>query len=212
MKELFVVLTLVGLFLFSGVAISQEMGKMPEKHAQMMEMMKDSTMMKQMMEHIAADDHMRKMMMHKMMASAKGDSAKMMGMCKMMMEDHDMHGMMEKMMGGEMMGSGMSGMMKGDMQAAEKAAPEVIVKFKPEAAEAEIKDMESESGLEKVKEIPGLRMKVYRITSTKSVEEVIETCQKHTFVEYAEANQEYRTMNTKSSGEKKDDHQKHHQN
>ncbi len=209
MKQLFVVSTLVGLFLFSGAAFSQEMGKMPEKHAQMMEMMKDSTMMKQMMEHIAADDHMRKMMMQQMMTSAKGDSAKMMGMCKMMMEDHDMHGMMKQMMGGEMMG----GMMKGDMQTAEKAAPEIIVKFKPEAAEAQIKNMESESGLEKIKDIPGLNMKVYRITSTKSVEEVIEACQKHSFVEYAEANQEYRTMETKSSeNKKKDDHQEHHQN
>lgn len=208
MKQLLVALVLIGGLLSSSAVFSQYKQK-DYKHAQMMEMMKDSTMMKQMMEHIASDYHMRKMMMMQMMSSVKSDSSKMMDMCKMMMEDREMHGMMKKMMGGGMMGNGM---MKNDMQTTEKAAPKIIVKFKPETEESQIKNMEMESGLEKIKEIPELNMKVYRITSTKSVEEVIEACQKHPFVEYAEADQEYRTMERKSTGEKKDDHQEHHQN
>lgn len=108
MKKLIGVLITVGLFMFSGTALAQDKGMMPGKHAEMMEMMKDSTMMKQMMENIASNDQMRNMMMQKMMASVKGDSTKMMEMCKMMMGDHDMHGMMMKMMGKD-------GMMNHDM-------------------------------------------------------------------------------------------------
>ncbi len=113
MKKLIGVLVTVGLFMLSGTALAQDKGMMQGKHAEMMEMMKDSTMMKQMMENIASNDQTRNMMMHKMMESVKGDSTKMMEMCKMMMGNHDMHGMMMKMMGKD--GMMKDGMMKHDM-------------------------------------------------------------------------------------------------
>ena len=208
MKHLIIFFAMSGLLLFSKNGLSQDRGQMSGMHMQMMEIMKDSSMMKMMMAHIASDDQMRKMMMHQMMASAKGDSSKMMDMCNMTMKDHAMHGMMMKMMDKNMMSSGI---MKGDMQTAENSAPEIIVKFKPGTAEAQIKEMEMEGGLERIKDIPGLNMKVYRVTAKTNVAEVIESCQKHPFVVYAETNQKYHTLNMNSPAKKKDYHKKHHE-
>ncbi len=169
------------LLVFSVTAMSQEKKMEQEKHMQMMEMMKDSTMMNMMMEHIAKDDHMRMMMMQKMMKSAKGDQAKMMEMCKAMMEDKDMHSMMKKMLGRE-------------KQTPESAANEVLIKFKSDVQEDQIKAMAAEIGMVQIKKIPQLNLRVFRITSRKSVEEVIKHCQEEPFVEYAEPNQTYKTQ------------------
>lgn len=86
------------LFLFIVAATAQEKKMDENMHKHMMQMMQDSTMMSMMMEHIAKDDHMRGIMMNKMMAVCKSDTSKMMGMCKAMMEDNDMHPMMMKIM------------------------------------------------------------------------------------------------------------------
>ncbi|GEM_PF-2353088 len=129
MKRLMLIIGLVGALAFSGMLFAQEKQEMMHgKQMPMMEMMKDSTMMKQMMKNIAADSHMRQMMMHQMMASVKGDSTGMMQMCKMMMDNPAMHAMMKKMMGGGMMQGGMmkDGKMMHDMQSKsqKKDAPE----------------------------------------------------------------------------------------
>ncbi|MFQ5752971.1 MAG: hypothetical protein ACE5HI_13340 [bacterium] len=175
----FTILTIsASLFLFIVAATAQEKKMDENMHKQMMQ---DSTMMNMMMEHIAKDDHMRMQMMGKMMAACKSDTSKMMGMCKMMMEDKDMHGMMMKMMGG-------------DMQATETAGPEILVKFKPGVQAAQIKAMTEEMGLQKIKDIQELNIKVFKITSKMSLEEVIAHCEKMPFVEYAEPNQTYRTQ------------------
>ena len=62
-------------------------------HAMMQE--KD---MSKCMDKIASDDHMRGEMMDKMMEHTKNDSSGMMQMCKMMMDNPEMHSMMKKMM------------------------------------------------------------------------------------------------------------------
>ncbi len=53
------------------------------------------------MERIASDGNMRGMMMQKMMDHTKSDSSGMMQMCKMMMDNPEMHKMMMKMMHSE---------------------------------------------------------------------------------------------------------------
>ncbi len=105
MKRLtFITAFLALAFLFVGAQAQEKKEKGTEQKEQMMEMMKDSSMMNMMMDRIASDPHMRMMMMHKMMEHAKHDSASMIEMCKTMMKDKDMHGMMMKMMmGGGMM-------------------------------------------------------------------------------------------------------------
>lgn len=68
-------------------------------------------------------------------------------------------------------------------------APEILVKFKPGVDEAEIAALSAELGLEQVKVIAAIRLRVFKITSGKSVQEVISACEKQPFVEYAEPNQ-----------------------
>lgn len=207
MKPLTVLTLSASLLVFFVTAATPQEKKMDQKkHKQMMEMMQDSTMMNMMMDHMAKDDQMRMMMMSKMMEACKSDSSKMMGMCKMMMEDKDMHSMMMKMMEGgmkEQMSESMEKPKQGSeherhhpkQASAERAVPnEVLVKFKPEAKETQIKSMASEVGMEQVKFIKELNLRVFKITSGKSVKEVIEHCQKEPYVEYAEPNLKYKTM------------------
>ena len=100
----FVAALLTVIFLFAGAQAQEKKVKTTDQKEQMMEMMKDPSMMNMMMDRIASDPHMRTMMMDKMMMHAKSDSASMMSMCRRMMKDKDMHDMMMKMMmGGGMM-------------------------------------------------------------------------------------------------------------
>lgn len=207
MKPLTVLALSASLLVFFATASRPQEKKMGEKkHKQMMEMMRDSTMVNMMMEHMAKDDHMRMKMMHKIMEACKSDESKMMGMCKMMVEDEDMHSMMMKMMEGGMKKQ-MPESMKtpkqgGDHEqhhqkqdsAESTVSTEVLVKFKPEVKEAQINSMASEVGMEQVKFIKQLNLRVFKISSGKSVEEVIEHCQKESYVEYAEPNLKYKTQ------------------
>lgn len=185
-----IILTIfVGVFfmLFVGAApqgkVMQKKNVEGQKQMQMMQMMQDSTMVNMMMDHIAKDDHMRMQMMQKMMQTCQNDSSKMMGMCKMMMEDKEMHSMMMKMMGG--------GMMKDTERVSQTSGKEILIKFNPQVREEQIQTMASEIGMQQIKEIKALNLRVFKITSGKSVEEIIEHCQKQPFVEYAEPNQKY---------------------
>lgn len=156
-----------GLFIFAAAAIPQDKKTAPQNHAQMMEMLKDSTLMSTMIDHIVSESRMRTMMMRKLAEFAKTDASVM----------TEMH----KMMSGE-----------GAAQAS--AEKEVLIKFKPGTKSTQIKAMESELGLKQIKEIPALHVRVYRITSAETVSEVIENCEKHAFVEYAEPNVKYKTQ------------------
>ncbi len=70
----------------------------------------------------------------------------------------------------------------------------ILVKFKAEAKPAQIQALQSELGLEQIKEIPAISVRVYKITSTKSVKKIVERMSKQAFVEYAEPNQVYKTL------------------
>ena len=74
------------------------------------------------------------------------------------------------------------------------AEKEILVKFKPEAKPAQIQALASELGLQQISEIPAISVRVYKITSTKSLKEVIERSSKQAFVEYAEPNQTYKAL------------------
>lgn len=209
MKRFALLTVAVSLLVFTTIVMAQEKQMDdPAKHKQMMEMMQDSTMMSMMMDQIAKDDPMRNMMMQKMMKSAKGDEAEMMEMCKTMMADQDMHSMMMKMMKGDMGMKKSEAMQKQDQkeghaqhhqgQGGETQTPdsgrEVLIKFKPDANTEQIKAMSEDIGMQQVKEIKALNVRVFRISSDKSLDEVIQHCKQEPFVEYAEPNQTYKTQ------------------
>ena len=87
-----------------------------------------------------------------------------------------------------------SGNGKTSQNKAESALQEILVKFKPGVDETQVKALEAEIGLEQVKTIPVLNLRVFKITSQKSLQEAIAACQKMSFVEYAEPNQQYRAQ------------------
>ncbi|RIK60086.1 hypothetical protein DCC62_28345 [candidate division KSB1 bacterium] len=70
----------------------------------------------------------------------------------------------------------------------------ILVKFNPGAEIAQVSAMESEVGLQQIKAIPELDVRVYRITSAKSVNEAITICEKKPFVAYAEPNYQYKGL------------------
>lgn len=116
MKLRIVSITLMSCLLVSGALFSQDKTVKPEKRAQMMEMMTDSTMMHMMVQRMAGDEGMRIVMMRELITAAKADSSRMQSMCWMMLNDPDMHGAMKEMMdGGIMQGKGVlkdGGMLK----------------------------------------------------------------------------------------------------
>lgn len=73
-------------------------------------------------------------------------------------------------------------------------AKEILVKFNPGVLTAQVNALESEAGLEQIKVIPDLDVRVYKITSSKSVNEVIAICEKKPFVKYAEPNYQYKAL------------------
>ena len=75
------------------------------------------------------------------------------------------------------------------------AAQEILVKFYPGVKAAQVSALESEAGLQQIKVISELDVRVYRITSSKSANEVIAICENKPFVEYAELNHQYRALN-----------------
>ncbi|NIR51725.1 hypothetical protein GWO43_24425 [candidate division KSB1 bacterium] len=208
MKQLTFLIMAVSLLSISQVSMAQKKPTDPTKQKQTMEMMQDSTMMSMMMEHIAKDDHMRNMMMHKMMQSVKGDEAEMMEICKAMIADQDMHSMMMKMMKGDMGMMEPESMQKQDEKEGHEqhhqgqgsetqtsdSGREVLIRFKPDAKAVQIKAMSEDIGMQQVKEIKALNLRVFKITSDKSLDEVIEHCKQEPFVEYAEPNQTYKTQ------------------
>jgi Fervidolysin N-terminal prodomain len=71
---------------------------------------------------------------------------------------------------------------------------EILVKFNPGVQQAQVSALESEVGLQQIKIISELDVRVYRITSSKSVNEAIAICEKKPFVKYAEPNYKYETL------------------
>ncbi|RMD60684.1 hypothetical protein D6833_09295 [Candidatus Parcubacteria bacterium] len=182
-RRLALELVMVGLVAFSAAAWPQEKEVTPQKKVQLAQVMQDSVLVEQVMEQVAGNEKLRLKMMRKMMDAVKSNDSDMMAMCKAMLGDEEMHRMMMKTMRQNMRST-----------RHRSAAREVLVKFKPDAKEAQIESLASEIGMQQVKVIKELRLRVFRITSDKSVKEVIEACQKEPFVEYAEPNQRYKTQ------------------
>lgn len=153
------------------------------QNQQMTEMMKDSSAVSMLMDSIAANRRMCMMMMQKMMHHAKADSSGMMQMSKMMTDDREMQAMLTKLMDEQKQNGLVS------------TAQEILIKFNPGVQAAQISAFESEVGLQHLKTIPELEVRVYRITSLKSVKEVIAISEKKSFVKYAEPNNQYTTLN-----------------
>jgi hypothetical protein len=54
--------------------------------------------------------------------------------------------------------------------------------------------MAAELGLQEIKEIQALHMRVYKSSSPKLTQEIVESCSKRAFVEYAEPNRMYKAQ------------------
>jgi YVTN family beta-propeller protein len=76
----------------------------------------------------------------------------------------------------------------------ESAPQEILIKFKARVEESQVRALASGVGLEQIKTTPELNLRVFKITSRRSLQEVIAACQKQPFVEYAEPNQTYSTQ------------------
>lgn len=61
--------------------------------------------------------------------------------------------------------------------------------------QAQVSALEAEVGIRQIKVIPMLAVRVYKISSSKSVKEVIALCGKKSFVKYAESNHQYKALN-----------------
>lgn len=114
-KEIFVnkyflfVTVLTAMFFAATVIVNAQ--EKPEGRNKTMIMQQED--MAKCMDKIAASSTMRMQMMDQMMQHTKDDTTGMMQMCKMMMDNFEMHKMMMKMMQGEGM---MDGMMKHNMK------------------------------------------------------------------------------------------------
>lgn len=112
--------------LFTLVPFTNAQEKPVEKKDNKMMMQNDD--MQNCMDKIASDENIREMMMQKMMKHSEGNSESQMKMCKMMMDNPEMHKMMMNMMNekGMMQGNGMmkDGMMKDTTKTMKKSEHE----------------------------------------------------------------------------------------
>lgn len=172
MKHIKSAILFASLFLFATAALSQTNKPAHEKQLQVMHtlhLMKDSTIANVVMDHIVSNDHLRAMMIDKLEKFEKRDPQATEEILKSILGE-----------------AGKS--------SSENSSTEILIKFKLNAKAEQINAMASEMGLQEVKKIPELGLQVYRITSGKSVTEVVEHCEKHAFVEYAEPNYTYKAL------------------
>jgi len=79
-------------------------------------------------------------------------------------------------------------------QRQEIAIDHLIVKFKDTATQAEIDSFGVDIGLQKVKDIPELNIKVYKLVLGMSMDKAIQKCQKNPCVQYAEPDYQVRAL------------------
>lgn len=72
------------------------------------------------------------------------------------------------------------------------AAAEILIKFKASVSEDSVSTFANTMGLQKVRDIRGIGVRVYRVPPGKSAQEIIKQLQADPNVEYAEPNMEYR--------------------
>lgn len=71
---------------------------------------------------------------------------------------------------------------------------EILIKFESTVSTEQIKALQSELGLEFVKDIPQLNIKVFKITSPEKTSDILHSCEKKDYVKYAEINQKIKTQ------------------
>ena len=71
---------------------------------------------------------------------------------------------------------------------------QIIIKFKPSVSQSKIDSLAKNWGLVQLKDIPELNLRVYKIESTKSVDDVIQKCSKDSNIVYAEPNYPVKTL------------------
>ncbi|MDZ7269118.1 MAG: hypothetical protein ONB48_17805 [candidate division KSB1 bacterium] len=69
---------------------------------------------------------------------------------------------------------------------------EVLIKFKPTALADSVQAFAAALGLEQVRNLPAIGVRVYRLPAGQSLDQVLARCRAHPLVEYAEPNLEYR--------------------
>jgi hypothetical protein len=74
------------------------------------------------------------------------------------------------------------------MQKKSAAPTEVLIKFKPGVPEDSVRAFAAQLGLEQVRELKEIGVRVFRTTSRVSVEQVLRSCQSSSHIEYAEPN------------------------
>ena len=88
-----IVASSIALFFAATPQEKPQKGMDHQKHLQVMQMLKDSSMMDMMMANLAADKPMRVRMMQTMMEYMKGDTSSTMELCTVMMNGHEMQSM-----------------------------------------------------------------------------------------------------------------------
>lgn len=134
------------------------------KSAQAKRILEDADLVNALVDQMIADDDLRAKMLAKLAAFGKANPAK--------------QAEIQNTLSGKSEADGL----------------EILVKFKPGTKPEQIEAMALHMGLQYVKSIPQLRLRVYKIAAGKNAEEVIAACKKHEYVEYAEKNQEYKTQ------------------
>lgn len=134
------------------------------------------------MSQIAADDSLRSAMLSQMIQTIQSDSTKMQAFLGTLLADGQTRSLVR-------------GMLANPGQVAVGSGEEILIKFKSGADEAQIKELAAEFGLQQIRSIPQLRVRVFRVGSAQNLKSVIASCQKKTYVEYVEPNQKYKTQN-----------------
>ena len=76
----------------------------------------------------------------------------------------------------------------------EVTANRIIVRFETTASQSAIDSLTAELGFEKIKDIPELNVKVYKLPAGMKIERAIEMCQKNPHVRYAEPDYQVRAL------------------
>ena len=86
---------------------------------------------------------------------------------------------------------------KPSRQGHELTTNQLIIKFKTTTSQSAIDSLTAEMGLQRVKDIPELNIKVYKLAPGMNMEKAIKKCQKNPHVEYAEPDYQVRALEGK---------------
>jgi predicted hydrolase (HD superfamily) len=95
-----VIIAAIGIMILAVTSLPQEKQRtmnVNPNQMQIMEIMRDSSSVNNIMDRMASDSGMRTKLMNKMISRVHGDSSGMMQICKMIMDNKEMHSIMMKM-------------------------------------------------------------------------------------------------------------------